>query len=147
MNQRDNQIKFLKSKTLFKNIFASIYLRKKYGNLQKKIIFVPNLQTFFLINVVYISFLINMALFQCAVKLCTTPTLILTIRVSMAASSSRTCLLISCLPSLSPPTTSLKRSILFFRLRTLTNPSILPHKHKTSVMKSIRGRERRRGAR
>lgn len=61
------------------------------------------------------------------VKLSILPTLILTIRASMAASRSRICLLISCFPSFSPATTSVKRSILFFRLRTLTNPSILNH--------------------
>lgn len=55
------------------------------------------------------------------------PTFILTIRESMAVSRSWICLLISCLPSLSPATTSLKRPILFFRFRTLTNPSMLNH--------------------
>lgn len=65
-------------------------------------------------------------------------TFILTIRASMAASSSLTCLLISCFPSFSPVTTSLKRSILFFRLRTLTNPTILKHRHTKCLVESSR---------
>ncbi|TNN80162.1 hypothetical protein EYF80_009487 [Liparis tanakae] len=43
----------------------------------------------------------------------------------MEAASSWTCLAISCLPSFSPLTTSMNRSMCFFRFRTFTIPAIL----------------------
>lgn len=52
-------------------------------------------------------------------------TFIFASRASMEAASSLTCLAISCLPSFSPFTTSLNRSMRFFRLRTFTIPSML----------------------
>lgn len=52
---------------------------------------------------------------------------------SMAAASSWTCLAISCLPSFSPFTTSLKRSMCFFKFRTFTIPSMLKQKRKVQT--------------